>query len=1539
MLLEWSHQILKSSESPMRNKPNHTELPYVVTLDELTVAENLNGEAAFLRDTRGIVTEKNDESQGSLSVLWEDAVRDCFGIFGTFFKSKSQTGVSATQALDFFRDELKSRFRLLDADIALLSQYSQFLATTLQHLLLTAHIKREGQWVQALSINKRTEGNIYRGGDGELYYEITFSDMQLLDVPGEGPVALPGKASIKFRFTPEGPKLVHVATSNSLLHSLLFNQRVEIDGDKRIGAEVEENTLALQGSRKQLPFVLTAEMLLQDTGNANRAMEPILSENGLFTNSETNLSQLREDAARDVEILGKSFRKEGLAGGEGVPVSFQEYLRSLKLSYTEIALLNRYHQSLLAFLNFVFSEGARVISVDTGEPVDVLKLKFEKQPNIYRGDDGELYLEVYYSDMALLEAPEVKPVVLPGRAMAKFRFTASGPELVHVATSNSLLSSLFFSSHDVLVDPDAIAKAEEEERAIGENTAFVEERINASYDAKMTAKIDAWENGPITSEQDQQRRERYVDALEQEHRRERVQKAGAKFLTFWGNAQTAFPSDETKKLFQNFRSLTFDLEQQEKITDSQWQYFLRLCDEAKQEYDTFVENHHSTSSWDPKENDLSSFIGQLKREEKTYHAPTEAYRLAVGEAWKQGLSEEQQAYVLSVVVNNEWLNVKAGHSRAFTTADMLNDGEGFQAAEAYITEQCRLNPSLILLLTKNTYLTDANSEFWYQACQPIASCVYPALDKLDNVFNHYKAHCFEWTREARQERVSEMLLIVGECLRDPNLVPKEIREKILPKLERQFAQELDYLQEVAQLRAVNPLLAVEVWDAPTAVVVLADNANDQVKLQRRIGIALKASGKQRDESREATIERQAEWVAECDKRLAAVEEAIRGLADKEGVNGYLGDVHDVYPIWKEESGSWELNLKKALRHTKNRNPEKIYTCYLALEIIHKFNQTHGPDVENRDLSHIGDYQAVLDVLHNLLERNNKARRRGQGNRLGDQLRKALGWRTADSRNNTVRFSRKLGQSLTDLEARLFEVRKRYGRRSSSDCKTVFKDKVIPVAQLGDALVLEAFDRMQKADNIGLVVEIFQQYVEEVSPPRRLPTSVVSTHLSPDQKKQVMTQLEFIFTTQKKKLDLIQQVRLAPSQAELARLSSSGIAKTRSDLHFSGIELAAPVGLRVVSSEEERAIKFRKWILDDFEKTVTPAVRRAELERVKEFRKKKDAYRKSLEETCNDAAAVISGGDDVQKIVTEVDTAISEISASECDEDCDFQDAADVRKELTSLLETPKNEKLTMLLKQGLQMQVDSLRIGISGERDLVELSDTQKQFLEAFRDLSDNSGLTPAEAEVIVQPYREELAKAFEDHTVEFRVEPLIAARLQYWTQQIETAPIALLSALLQTASNETNTVLSAQKETIKTSQLKKGAIGSLESQVDNKRAPSVFQEYIEKRLERQKKETKEREEADAAAMIQQQQAEVLKIPPPSTEETDSSSSGSSDDEFADDRGELATVVDKQNMEEVVVSQNSPHRWFGSGKGRLRQKPVSQPVSQPAPSVIDEYTY
>lgn len=185
----------------------------------------------------------------------------------------------------------------------------------------------------------------------------------------------------------------------------------------------------------------------------------------------------------------------------------------------------------------------------------------------------------------------------------------------------------------------------------------------------------------------------------------------------------------------------------------------------------------------------------------------------------------------------------------------------------------------------------------------------------------------------------------------------------------------------------------------------------------------------------------------------------------------------------------------------------------------------------------------------------------------------------------------------------------------------------------------------------------------------------------------------------------------------------------------------------------------------------------------------------------------------------------------------------------------------------------------------------------------------------------------------------MIAARLQYWTQQIETAPIALLSALLQTASNETNTVLSAQKETIKTSQLKKGAIGSLESQVDNKRAPSVFQEYIEKRLERQKKETKEREEADAAAMIQQQQAEVLKIPPPSTEETDSSSSGSSDDEFADDRGELATVVDKQNMEEVVVSQNSPHRWFGSGKGRLRQKPVSQPVSQPAPSVIDEYTY
>ncbi len=709
-----------------QNEQNLSELAYVVTPEMLVGSENSMLEA--LREKEGVVRDEK-----TFTTLLEDANRGSVEIFGQLFvETYSNTSeISAEQKVESFKTKLQKEFRLTPSELNLLSYYNQLLNSFLDKLLragITAIYRKNEDGTSSLEVSAKIESSnksaIYRGEDGHLYCEINYWNMKFSwpNLRGETTFTpLPGTAKAIFRFTPDGPEFVRAETSNTLLRSMMFsNQGITVDKAAIEAAKTEENfnqDPSIRPATEPEAFYTFSSPESEDVKQAeeNRYQEAtgeILRRRWGFPGLP-----LPEFTSDEISMFGNYYQ----SAKPKVDAYFQTFLKTLPKAYREKygdeSIINWILDCASeAELASIPSEINALLHINTSRQ---LAYSLAKKPQLgealapiqigYNEATGQLYAEsrLVYSIVDLINSDQDHPI--PGlfasimqRADAvekegqlAVRYTGSFTH--NLKPLDAIESGLVEALNGIDWKPANVPAqlAQDESTATSKHATVINGQIDATYDTQATKKIGKKRE----DETPEQWHARYVAKLDQERRHEWITKLSEPLFTLIGtgpykkklglypevcdllNYSEKFTQAYLNVLnpIRNFLDKFASREKEELISDTEWKALIyNLDDRVLVAIQTLRKEllkkitQDGTSSEDLFDTFLT-VVKAVNKGEAAHHAPDVAYRLAVGEAWKSDLTEEEQKKVLKTVVENELSQVKK-NGRVFTTPTMNDDG-------------------------------------------------------------------------------------------------------------------------------------------------------------------------------------------------------------------------------------------------------------------------------------------------------------------------------------------------------------------------------------------------------------------------------------------------------------------------------------------------------------------------------------------------------------------------------------------------------------------------------------------------------------------------------------------------------------------------------------------------------------------------------------------------------------------------------------------------------------------------------------------------
>lgn len=238
------------------------------------------------------------------------------------------------------------------------------------------------------------------------------------------------------------------------------------------------------------------------------------------------------------------------------------------------------------------------------------------------------------------------------------------------------------------------------------------------------------------------------------------------------------------------------------IVKEDWNAFIKYLTKIKSDFPRFTKIL-SESSLSISHEKLKKFL------EKARNPISVAfYQSIIKRAWSHSLSEYEREFILKEIGRK----LEDNQRKARYKGTLERHGENKQkAVEEVIAEKCTGNSSLLLLFSNETYLTKELIATWEKA-KRLDACLpkekgrvrYPAMRDLHTLLKQYY-QCLTMENGQRQEIVKGMLRILKSCEGHPEKVSYEVYHKVFPELTVAFNKELEYLEQVAEYRAMEPL--------------------------------------------------------------------------------------------------------------------------------------------------------------------------------------------------------------------------------------------------------------------------------------------------------------------------------------------------------------------------------------------------------------------------------------------------------------------------------------------------------------------------------------------------------------------------------------------------------------------------------------------------------------------------------------------------------------------------------------------------------------
>jgi len=1212
-------------------------LPYVVTADMLVWSRNPAWER--LLGNRLLVKAGRVDFEAF-----------CFGfsrantILPGSFEIFGQSNLVADDAASFEKNLSAAFPELSDRDLASLQFYNQLMESTAPLFLKQGAkiISPEGQPVDVMQTSQSVKTRIYRGDDGELYCEITQWDYQFsMDPTGRNsmpdPVAIPGSTSTLFRLTSQGPEFVKLEASNSVLRALFFADQDVVLNDVLIRRAREEEQL-VDSTNTDRPFPIPYYFDYSQTDIDQHFQDPTC---GKLDKKERSAELARGGGRWEIVGIPKPIfttKEAAIEGGtEGTRIQktagyIQQFIRervpadycSVDADRIEDWLWRNLFNPVTPYYSISGRQREAITNLPDGdlEQIEgggiILKghgnaaciVNFNQEDGLYIDFYGRYIPTPLNDELSIAESRREVP-----QAFVRVKPTFH-PTILHEATYHGYFSHGF--------SPDLA-------QAIGLTPLI--ESLGMRQPPKIV--VDAIDAAAQATKSPAE--------LSQALRQQWAVKLRTAALAVWGN--TSFPPYQGLQGTKNINSkmlalanLAYDLASVNSISDVDWQRFVSAVRDAQGSYLRFMQAHQSAL---PYENANSFAISvEFLADERFCYPAAAAYRAAVRDAWRQEFKTEPQ--VQGAIV-------------AHVATHFVDD---ISLAENFIADQCQANPSVMLAFTRRTFVLDTSD--FKDTCDLMGTGLYPALDEIHGLLSQYKLQWKAKNNQQRQDIVRALLNKMGPCLVDPALAPREMREVILPRIEKALGQELSYLKTVAAICAADPRLDVEAVLVQEAVLVApaasAGPVTSSSSDAKAIWVALKARGIAWDESA-ATVKQHVELVSSCRRKLTEVEDAAKA---------YLKEVHG-FDDTKIQNGFNRLDLSK-----RSERHDKVYTCFLILEIIEAFNKAHPEDTPNYE--NIEDFQAVLDTLHDVLRRNDDAQKVWQKNRLGDRLRNALGkdarlkdlppspkktWRLPPRPKTSTAFSRVLGQQLRLRESAMFKAQQDAGHPlfHKNNPRSVLRNTVaLTNRRLLQQFIDEAMTGIQNATMPDELKAKYAKYTDEFNPASGQPDTLISAIFDESgkgpvgmpNKDQLSKRLAYLHRVQSVRFSQVSNMSEAHSETALASIVSAafGLFEPQND-HKKGL------GDGFIQSVQQPAKR---------------ALQRAEIKRHAELRRADDYRVALMDEIVKPAFAEIDACENleaVSPVIIRVKKAVLKRAATN---QCLPTDAQHVREEMLALLE-------------------------------------------------------------------------------------------------------------------------------------------------------------------------------------------------------------------------------------------------------------------------------
>ncbi|MCB1827450.1 MAG: hypothetical protein KDH94_03410, partial [Coxiellaceae bacterium] len=691
------------------------------------------------------------------------------------------------------------------------------------------------------------------------------------------------------------------------------------------------------------------------------------------------------------------------------------------------------------------------------------------------------------------------------------------------------------------------------------------------------------------------------------------------------------------------------------------------------------------------------------------------------------------------------------------------------------------DPRRILLFIKHTHILDNLFESWDAAYLPLKTAGYAGINKLDELLQGYRKQMFKLSLVERTSKVQNLLTKVRIELDNPELPTFIVGQKRtstidfgrspLSLLSRALERELSYLLELDQVRDDAPFnngLPVTFGErADEQVAVKYSHVDDQdadkAELQKAIFKDFKETNRPRPGRQD--LRDYASLVLETEAKLTTV---------KRAVIDYLREFK--YHVVSNVNYENFVNLDRQDLRAEQVKDKKIESAALILGLIKKFKERHGSADDRKNLADIEDYEAIINALHAVVDRNNEEVHLFQSNRFGKRIGEALGEkpRSRFSDAKRVVLSPNFALEVADYEEALHQKRQaekfRLFRSDFREAKARFRE-VASVRAMHNATrhIEQYLNRIAQAKSPNALKEIQNDYcflLEDLEP------GVVKQRLleqnDPSTKQLIKAYAKKPFVVRRKVvrdlLDFSSKVHLSYINAmrESKEIMSVADLEQNRDKFFASLDSALPQQFDDSKIEEEyqREIDLRKQrFTQAFEKRVT-VIRTAEMH----------CWSAAMERVISPAISEIDVADGPQAIVK----ALEQAKNSLLDYEVTREGFVFSNKEsLVAMLSFIAEERLAVLLKNAVATHEEQALEKIESVTDLQSLADLAAPLYLEIDNISKGSALHPDKAAVITGPCVARLQEKILEKEAVLKAQTALTAVVEKYAGAINTAESA----------------------------------------------------------------------------------------------------------------------------------------------------------------------